>query len=44
MVCKSIVLLSLCLALSSCTNSKDNSESSQANYSFIGNWEGKGGL
>lgn len=39
---KSIALQSLCLVLSSCTNPKDNSGSSQANYSFIGNWEGKG--
>ena len=42
MSCKSIVLLSLCLILSSCTNLKNNSDSSPANYSFIGNWEGKG--
>lgn len=41
MSCKSITLLSLCLVLSSCTNPKDNSDSNQANYSFIGNWEGK---
>ena len=42
MGCKSIALLSLCLVLSSCTNPKGNSDSSQANYSFIGNWGGKG--
>jgi hypothetical protein len=42
MSCKSIALLSLCLVLSSCANPKDNSDISQANYSFIGNWEGKG--
>ncbi len=39
---KSIALLSLCLALTSCTNPNENSDSSQANYLFIGNWEGKG--
>ncbi len=39
---KSIALLSLSLVLSSCTNPKDNSDCSQVNYSFIGDYEGKG--
>ena len=42
MSCKSIALLSLCLFLSSCTNLTANSGSNQANYSFIGNWQGNG--
>ena len=42
MNCKSIALLSLCLLLSSCTNHKENSNSNQKNYSFIGNWQGNG--
>ena len=42
MICKSTVFRSLCLILSSCTNPKDNSDSNQANYSFIGNWQGNG--
>lgn len=42
MSCKSIALFFLCLVLNSCTNSKDNSDSSQVNYSFIGNYEGEG--
>ena len=42
MSCKSIALLSLCLFLSSYTNLTANSGSNQANYSFIGNWQGNG--
>jgi hypothetical protein len=42
MSCKSIALLSLCLVLSSCTNLKANLDSNQANYPFIGNWQGNG--
>lgn len=40
--CKSIVLLSLCLFLSSCTNSNYNSGGNQVNYPFSGNWQGNG--
>ena len=40
--CKSIALLSLCLFLSSCANPGSNSGSDQANYPFIGNWQGDG--
>jgi hypothetical protein len=36
--CISIALLSLCLILNSCTNPYNN----QANYPFIGNWQGNG--
>ena len=39
---KSIALLSLCLFLSSCANLTANSGSNQANYPFIGNWQGNG--
>lgn len=39
---KSIVLLSLCLVLSSCMNPKNNSGSGQANYPFVGDWQGIG--
>ena len=42
MICKSIALLSLSMVLSSCTNPKDNSDGSQVNHSFIGDYEGKG--
>ena len=42
MICKSITLLALSLVLGSCTNPKDNSDNSQINYSFIGNYEGEG--
>ena len=40
--CRSIALLSLCLFLSSCANPNTKSVSSQANDSFIGNWQGNG--
>ena len=40
--CVSIVFLFLCLFLSSCTNPNTNSGSNQANYPFIGNWQGNG--
>ncbi len=40
--CKSIVLLPLCLFLSSCTNPNANSDSNQAYYPFSGNWQGNG--
>jgi hypothetical protein len=42
MSCKSIVLLSLCLFSSSCINPNSNSGSNQANYPFVGNWQGNG--
>lgn len=42
MIFKSIALLSLGLVLSSCTNPNDNSDGSQVNYSFVGDYEGKG--
>ena len=42
MICKSIVLLSFCLSLSSCANFKNNSNSNHANNSFIGDWQGEG--
>jgi len=42
MICKSIVLLSLCLVLSSCTNSEKSSNSNLENYSFTGDWHGDG--
>ena len=38
----SIALLSLCLFLSSCSNPNANSDSNQANYPFVGNWQGNG--
>lgn len=38
----SIVLLSLCLFLSSCTTPFANSGTDQANFPFIGNWQGNG--
>lgn len=41
-ICKSIVLLSLCLFLSSCTNPGTNSGGNQANDPFSGNWQGNG--
>ena len=40
--CKSIALLSLCLALGSCANLNTNSKSNQASRSFSGNWNGNG--
>ena len=42
MICKSMLLLSLCLALSSCSEPTDNLGSSHENYIFTGNWEGEG--
>lgn len=42
LTCKSIALLSLCLLLSSCANPNAGSGSNQANYPFIGNWQGDG--
>ncbi|MBN2321894.1 MAG: hypothetical protein JXR49_22640 [Acidobacteria bacterium] len=38
----SIALLSLCLFLDSCANPDTDSGSKQANYPFIGNWQGNG--
>ncbi len=40
--CKSIALLSLCLFLGSCTNPDTNSGGNEANYPFVGNWQGDG--
>jgi hypothetical protein len=40
--CKSIPLLFLCLFLGSCTNPGPNTGSDQANYPFVGNWQGNG--
>lgn len=42
MNCKSIALLSLCLALGSCAKLIDNSVCSHENYTFSGNWVGEG--
>jgi hypothetical protein len=42
MSCKSVALLFLCLFLSSCASPNTNSDSNQANYPFVGNWQGKG--
>lgn len=42
MNCIAIVVLSLCVALSSCTNPKVSSGSNQENYPFTGNWQGDG--
>jgi len=39
---KSIALLFLCLLLSACTNQEADTDSNQANYPFIGNWQGNG--
>jgi hypothetical protein len=41
-VTTALVLLSLCLLLSSCGNPNVNSDRSQANYPFSGNWQGNG--
>jgi hypothetical protein len=42
MGCKSIAMLSLCLAVGSCTNTKTGSNSDQVNYPFEGDWQGNG--
>ena len=39
---KSIALLYICFFLSSCANLITGSGSNQANYPFIGDWQGKG--
>ena len=40
--CRLIALLLLCLFLSSCANPNADSDSNQANYPFVGNWQGSG--
>ena len=40
--CKCIALLALCLFLDSCSNPESGSDSKQANFTFIGDWQGNG--
>ena len=42
MSCKFIALLALCLFLGSCSNPEAGSDSKQANFTFIGDWQGNG--
>ncbi|MBN1907117.1 MAG: hypothetical protein JW927_18705 [Deltaproteobacteria bacterium] len=39
---RSIALLSLCLVVSSCSNTKIGDDNDQVNYPFTGNWQGNG--
>jgi hypothetical protein len=42
MGCKSIVLMSLCLAAGSCANPETGADNNQSNYPFVGVWHGSG--
>jgi hypothetical protein len=42
MGCKSIALLSLCLVVSSCENTKNILDNDKHNFPFAGDWQGNG--